>query len=73
MKASSEHSLCFAVHSEGALRAQRMQRTQLAEAIHTGQVTDVEHITDRAVLAAVGQRMAHNHGTAATIFASQHA
>jgi aspartokinase/homoserine dehydrogenase 1 len=51
-----------------AIRAQRMLRTQFAEAIRTGQIAEVEHITDCAVLAAVGQRMARNRGIAAKVF-----
>jgi bifunctional aspartokinase / homoserine dehydrogenase 1 len=70
VQASSEHSLCFAVLSVDALRAQRVLRTQFAEAIRTGQVAEVEHIKDCAVLAAVGQRMARNRGIAATLFSA---
>ena len=62
MQASSEHSLCFAVRAPDAARAQALLRTQFADAIRTGRVRDIENIADCAVLAAVGQRMAHNKG-----------
>jgi bifunctional aspartokinase / homoserine dehydrogenase 1 len=67
-QASSEHSICFAVHAAAAARArQAVERAFFAE-LHHGQIQRVEIDSHCCILAAVGDEMAGHPGIAANFF-----
>jgi aspartokinase/homoserine dehydrogenase 1 len=67
---SSEHSICVAVpEAHGALAVEVVTRAFAAE-IADGLVREVELVPGQTVLAAVGDRMAHTPGVAASFFTS---
>src|SRR5262249_9156395 len=67
-QASSEHSICFAVpETQGELARSTVERTFEPE-FRAGHIQRVELLRSCSVLAAVGDRMHHAPGVAATFF-----
>lgn len=67
-QASSEHSICFAVHEEDSKRAQETIDNEFKLEQEVGHVEPIEVLENVAILAAVGQNMCGRRGTAGMLF-----
>jgi len=67
-QASSEHSICVAVPEDQATRARRAIEQAFFGELHHGQIQRVAVTPGCAILAAVGDAMAHTPGVAARFF-----
>ena len=65
---SSEQSICVAVPEAQGAQAQAVIQKAFAAEIQAGDIQRVELVPGQTVLAAVGDRMAHTPGVAATFF-----
>lgn len=65
---SSEQSICVAVPEAQGKQAQAVIEKAFAAEIQAGDIQRVELVVGQTVLAAVGDRMAHTPGVAATFF-----
>ncbi len=65
---SSEHSICFAIPEEQALRAETAVRWAFDTELRDGQIQQVEVGLGLSILAVVGDGMAGSHGVAAKVF-----
>jgi aspartokinase/homoserine dehydrogenase 1 len=69
-QASSEHSICFAIPEEQAVRAEEAVRRAFDAELRDGQIQHVEVALGMSILAVVGDGMAGAHGVAAKVFNS---
>jgi bifunctional aspartokinase / homoserine dehydrogenase 1 len=67
-QSSSEHSICFAVAPEDGARARQVIDGEFALERRLGLVNDLILEPDQAVVAAVGEAMAHRPGIAGQVF-----
>jgi aspartokinase/homoserine dehydrogenase 1 len=67
---SSEHSICFAIPEEQAVRAEEAVRRAFDAELRDGQIQHVEVALGMSILAVVGDGMAGAHGVAAKVFNS---
>lgn len=67
-QASSEHSICLAVHAADADRACSAIESEFAFEIQTQRMRRVEIEGSMAVIAIVGEKMKHNPGTSGRMF-----
>ena len=67
---SSEHSICFAIPEEQAVRAEAAVRRAFDAELRDGQIQHVEVGLALSILAVVGDGMAGAHGVAAKVFNS---
>jgi len=65
---SSEHSICFAVPAGQAALAERAVRRAFAAELQGGQIQSVAIDSGCAIIAVVGDGMAHHHGVAGKLF-----
>jgi aspartokinase/homoserine dehydrogenase 1 len=65
---SSEHSICFAVPAGQATVAERAVRRAFAVELRDGQIQSVAVESGCAIIAVVGDGMAHHHGVAGKLF-----
>jgi aspartokinase/homoserine dehydrogenase 1 len=65
---SSEHSICFAVPAGQAALAERAVRRAFAAELQGGQIQSVAVEAGCAIIAVVGDGMAHHHGVAGKLF-----
>ena len=69
-QASSEHSICIAVPSDRAGRAQAVIKEAFADELEGGQIQSVDVTDDQSVIAVVGDGMAGTPGIAARFFSN---
>src|SRR5580692_7936205 len=69
-RASSEHSICFAIPEAQAVRAEEAVRRAFDAELRGGQIQHVEVALGMSILAVVGDGMAGAHGVAAKVFSS---
>lgn len=67
---SSEHSICFAIPQEQAVRAEAAVRKAFETELRDGQIQHVDVGLNLSILAVVGDGMAGAHGVAAKVFNS---
>ena len=67
-QASSEHSICFAVPEQEAVRAEQVVRRAFETELREGQIQSITVNGDCAILAVVGDGMAGTPGVAAKLF-----
>ncbi len=67
---SSEHSICFAIPQDQAVRAEAAVRAAFDTELRDGQIQRVDVGLDLCILAVVGDGMAGAHGVAAKVFNS---
>ncbi|HEX3603784.1 MAG TPA: bifunctional aspartate kinase/homoserine dehydrogenase I [Steroidobacteraceae bacterium] len=67
---SSEHSICFAIPEEQAVRAEEAVRRAFDAELRDGQIQHVDIGLGMSILAVVGDGMAGAHGVAAKVFNS---
>ena len=67
---SSEHSICFAIPAEQAVRAEEAVRRAFDAELRDGQIQHVDVGLGLSILAVVGDGMAGAHGVAAKVFNS---
>jgi aspartokinase/homoserine dehydrogenase 1 len=65
---SSEHSICFAVPAGQATLAERAVRRAFSAELRDGQIQSVAAETGCAIVAVVGEGMAHHHGVTGKLF-----
>ncbi len=65
---SSEHSICFAVPAGQATLAERAVRRAFSAELQGGQIQSVAVEAGCAIVAVVGDGMAHHHGVAGKLF-----
>jgi aspartokinase/homoserine dehydrogenase 1 len=65
---SSEHSICFAVPAGQAALAERAVRRAFSAELQGGQIQSVTVDSGCAIIAVVGDGMAHHHGIAGKLF-----
>jgi len=65
---SSEHSICFAVPAGQAKLAERAVHRAFAAELQGGQIQSVAVESGCAIIAVVGDSMAHHHGVAGKLF-----
>lgn len=69
-QASSEHSICFAVPNDHALRAKEALEQSLFSEIHHKKIQKISVENDCCIIAAVGNNMIQSPGVAANFFHS---
>jgi aspartokinase/homoserine dehydrogenase 1 len=67
---SSEHSICFAIPADQAVRAEDVVRRAFDTELRDGQIQSVDVDRALSILAVVGDGMAGAHGVAAQVFKS---
>lgn len=67
-QASSEQSICFAVHSEATDLASQTVNEEFAKEISSRKIHPLKHETDRVIVAVVGSNMKNTPGIAARAF-----
>jgi bifunctional aspartokinase / homoserine dehydrogenase 1 len=67
---SSEHSICCAIPQAQAERARAVLQAAFARELAEGQIQDVDVVSDRAILAVVGDGMAGMPGVAGKVFSA---
>src|SRR5260221_11953750 len=67
-QASSEHSICLAIESEGALRAKSAVEKEFAHEIKDKLIDDIKLVHHLAIVAVVGDGMKHQPGISGRMF-----